>query len=456
LVNRKIRFHFSIVRRGVALGKDKKKSSKAVFAVVGVLLLCLGVALCYQAGFTSGGLFSSSTPSSSLPSLALFQDTQDIVYATFPTSATISDSGCQVFQALMYYNGNGYDNFNQNLCTFTWYIDNAQVTSTLGDTTYWVYGPSGSAPSNLFSSKVTDGTHSVECDISIPSLSDEISCSCTLIVGSGSTSTLSTYAVSFASSADGSVQWLDSTLGTSGTVSGIYGSTTTVNANDALTVEAVPNIGYVFDYWSVQSTSTFTSTTNPYQTTVTSPLSIMAFFAQAGSGTVSSPAPTPAPTLVPTPTPTASSSQQVSLVVGLYGVGDVNPSVGTYYYNSNSHVAISASAVTDSGYTFSYWLLNDGTTSTTNPDPTITLDMTSSESALAVFVSNTNPNPSPTPLSTAPPNPFSTSPPNYVVATPAPSASISAALLVNMLIFAIGAILAFSGCTVLIYAVKLK
>jgi hypothetical protein len=62
---------------------------------------------------------------------------------------------------------------------------------------------------------------------------------------------------------------------------------------------------------------------------------------------------------------------------------------------------------------------------------------------------------SPTPTPTASSNPFSTPSPYspYVAVTPTP-ALISSVVLVNLVIFAIGAILAFSGCATLIYVGK--
>ncbi len=135
----------------------------------------------------------------------------------------------------------------------------------------------------------------------------------------------------------------------------------------------------------------------------------------------STPTPTPesTPTASPSPSPTATPVPQVSLVMGVSGEGTVEPSARgeAYYYDLNSQAFISA--VPGSGYTFSYWLFDDGTT---NHYSEVTLVMSRSRSALAVFT----PSPSPTPPHQTPnPNPTTTPKPSPMP-TPIPTAGPSA------------------------------
>jgi hypothetical protein len=102
------------------------------------------------------------------------------------------------------------------------------------------------------------------------------------------------------------------------------------------------------------------------------------------------PTPTPLPTATPTPTPTP--TPQVTLTIGVSGQGSVSPSIGSHTYPINTQVPISATA--SSGYSFSYWLMQDYSKVYS---ASTTISMTSSKSAKAVFTANPVPTPTPVP-----------------------------------------------------------
>jgi hypothetical protein len=174
--------------------------------------------------------------------------------------------------------------------------------------------------------------------------------------------------------------------------------------NTQVAISAYPASGYVFNYWLFDDyTRSYSSTTS---LTMSRSRSALAVF-----------------TAIPQPTPTP--IPQVTLTMGYTGQGSVTPTSGTHSYNINSQVVITAQPA--SGYAFSNWLFNDGTTSTSS---TLTLTLSQSKSALAIFTAipqptptpTYNPTPTPTPIPTPTPQPTPTPTP-LPVATPTPTPS---------------------------------
>jgi hypothetical protein len=131
----------------------------------------------------------------------------------------------------------------------------------------------------------------------------------------------------------------------------------------------------IYAIYTVNSSPTATPTPTP--TPVPTPTPIGA-----------TPTPTPSPTQMPTPTPIP----QMSLTMGISGQGSISPTSGTYSYNVGTEVTISATA--SNGYTFSYWLFDDGSKGYV---ASTSLIMSRSRSALAVFTQNAQPTPTPIP-----------------------------------------------------------
>jgi len=181
-----------------------------------------------------------------------------------------------------------------------------------------------------------------------------------------------------------------------------------------ISITATPASGYQFSHWARGTTYVFTST--DIFNMPASDLSTTAVFVQVPATPTPSPVPTAVPTAPPTPTPSPSPSPspspapQVALTMGTSGSGTISKSAfykdgdvvpfymstvtpgTTFYCDVNSKVKIAASE--DYGYTFSYWLLNDGTK---DYSASTTLTMSASRTALAVFVSTATPTPTPLP-----------------------------------------------------------
>jgi len=140
---------------------------------------------------------------------------------------------------------------------------------------------------------------------------------------------------------------------------GVQGSGTTNPAPGTYTypagvqvqVTAIPDSGYLFDYWQLDST---TSTINPVTLTMDTNYDLIAHFM-------------------------AQPPAQYQLTISTTFGGTTNPPPGVELYDQGASVTVSA--IPDSGYHFTQWLL-DGTTSTTNP---ITLTMNQNYMLQAVF-----------------------------------------------------------------------
>jgi hypothetical protein len=174
------------------------------------------------------------------------------------------------------------------------------------------------------------------------------------------------------------------------------------DVNSRVIISASPSAGYSFNYWLLEDGSKIYSSTSTL--TLTQSKTALAVF-----------------TVIPQPTSTP--IPQVTLTMGVNGQGTVTPSIGSYTYNINSQVTISA--VPNAGYVFSNWLFNDASTSTSS---TTTLALSESKSALAIFTAipqptpspTYNPSPTPTPLPTQTPAPTPMPTPIPIV-TPQPT-----------------------------------
>ncbi len=182
---------------------------------------------------------------------------------------------------------------------------------------------------------------------------------------------------------------IDSTTG--GTVSP-PANTYYYDVGSQVTISATANSGYVFSYWLMNDGSEIYSSTATL--TMSSSKTALAVF-------------TAIPQVTPTPTP------QVTLVLASTTGGSISPSANTYTYDAGYQLTISASA--NSGYSFSYWLFDNGQTI---PNSTIVLTLLQSMTALAVFTANPVPTPTPPPGATPAPTPQPTPPPTPIPISP--------------------------------------
>lgn len=168
--------------------------------------------------------------------------------------------------------------------------------------------------------------------------------------------------------------------------------TTNYNINTQVSISATASSGYTFSYWVFgDSSKSYSASTTLTMSTSQSALAVFVQNAQ------------------PTPTPIP----QVTLTMGVSGQGSITPTAGSSNYNVGSQVTISATP--SNGYTFSYWLFNDGTQ---NSASSVTLTMSQSRSALAVFAATPTVTPTPAPGATPAPTPVPTAQP-----TPLPTST---------------------------------
>jgi hypothetical protein len=129
-----------------------------------------------------------------------------------------------------------------------------------------------------------------------------------------------------------------------------------------VTIKAFPSSGYYFDYWLLDETK---NTSNPISVKMDADHKIVAYF-KSGA-----------------PPPPAKAKLGIAAMTG----GTTNPSPGTYEYDVNAKVTVSA--IPGSGYAFDYWWL-DGTKFFENP---ITITMDKDHALVAYFKSLPPPSP---------------------------------------------------------------
>ena len=119
--------------------------------------------------------------------------------------------------------------------------------------------------------------------------------------------------------------------------------------NEKVVLSATPSEGWRFDHWE----GDVTGTTNPVTLRIKSALSVTAVF-------------------------TATQPPTCTLTTGVIGNGTVDPPVGTYTYNENEVVTVTA--IPDTGWQFDHW--EGGAAGTENP---LSLTITADTSVTAVF-----------------------------------------------------------------------
>jgi len=122
---------------------------------------------------------------------------------------------------------------------------------------------------------------------------------------------------------------------TGGTTSPAPG-TYTYPENTQITVTAIPETGYQFDYWLINGT--LTNTDNPITITMEANYHLTAYFRTI---------------------------QTYSLTIETTSGGTTSPPPGIYTYPEGTEVSIQA--IPDTGYIFDHWTLSNGTNSTANP-----------------------------------------------------------------------------------------
>ena len=126
------------------------------------------------------------------------------------------------------------------------------------------------------------------------------------------------------------------------------------NKGSQVTVTAIPDSGYQFDYWNVNGTK---NTSNPITLTLNTDVTLTAYFKSV--------APPP--------------PEKVTLTIAVPEHGTTSPAPGTYQYNKGSQVTITA--IPASGYEFWLWVIN-GINFTQNP---ITLTLNTDTIVVAYF-----------------------------------------------------------------------
>jgi hypothetical protein len=117
-------------------------------------------------------------------------------------------------------------------------------------------------------------------------------------------------------------------------------------------VSAIADSGWVFSYWLLNGSDV--GSANPYSLTMDANYNLTAVFVE--------------------------SSVLYSLNVGVSGSGATDPVAGVYTYDAGSSVFVSA--IADSGWVFSYWLLNGSDVGSANP---YSLTMDANYNLTAVF-----------------------------------------------------------------------
>jgi hypothetical protein len=140
------------------------------------------------------------------------------------------------------------------------------------------------------------------------------------------------------------------TGGTTNPASGTY----TIPQGTSQQVTATPNTGYQFTNWFLDGS---TRTDNPISITMNADHSLEAVFE-----------------LLPTPPP----EKQYLTIVAING--QTNPAAGTYEFDKNSLVTITATP--NSGYRFKEWLLDNVSAGTS---PSIVIAMDANHTVVAVF-----------------------------------------------------------------------
>jgi hypothetical protein len=157
---------------------------------------------------------------------------------------------------------------------------------------------------------------------------------------------------------------LSSPNGTTMPAAGIY----TYMVNNSAIFTATPISGYQFDYWLVNGISNLS---NPMTQVITSDLSVNPVFSL----------------IPPPPPPPHPTTYNITIQSSLNGT--TIPTAGTYAYNANSSLTLTA--IASANYTFNYWLVN-GIANTSNP---MNLTITSSYTVSPVFSQKSQPPPPP-------------------------------------------------------------